>query len=170
MPFIEARDERRSEDGNACPGKRPGRASRLSHATSPSTEQQNAKEAVPKDVSRLANVMVPNFECRMVQAEEEVQGRIQNPAGVAGREIRSRFDRDDDQPKNGRDPCLEHFVLIGLQAFCDLAAGCAGLDSKCSGTSGARRNSRDFRESSVLLDRIVRCLASDHDVVDVRFA
>ena len=96
MPFVEASYQGRSKDSNACPAERPLRSSGRSQGAPKCPEQQNAKQAVTEDVSGLANVVMPDLECWMVHAEEEVQQRIQNPAGIGGRKIGRRFDRDDD--------------------------------------------------------------------------
>ena len=70
-----------------------------------------------------------------------MQNRVENSAGVAGREPVGRFDCDENQPQNHRNPSLPYLMLARI------------------------RNS-----AQGLFRRIVRRLARDHDIVYMTFA
>jgi len=59
---------------------------------------------------------MPLFELRMVDAKQKMQQRIEKASGIVSGEIRGRFNGDDDEPKNQRDPSLECFVAVRTQA------------------------------------------------------
>jgi hypothetical protein len=109
-------------------------------------------------------------ETRPVQAEQEMQDGVENPAGVVGGEQGAGFNSNDDQPEGGGDPCFQNIVLCGTQAG-KPRPGFAGPDSREPALSLPKgRLSPQKQDSRTLLNRIVRGLAGDHYVVDVAFA
>jgi hypothetical protein len=51
-----------------------------------------------------------------VDPKQKVQSRIQKVAGILRREIRRRFDRDNDKPEDQGDPGLQDLMAISRQA------------------------------------------------------
>src|SRR3984893_13852257 len=64
----------------------------------------------------FANVKVPVGEVEAVPPDQEVQQRIQNPAGILRGKQCARFNGDDYQPYNGGDPSAKDSLLAGDQA------------------------------------------------------
>lgn len=101
MPFIEAGHQCSSQNRDVRPAHRPvriQRSSRHGQGDAPRPEKENAQNAVANNVACFANVKVPVGEVEPVYPEQEVQHRIQNPAGILGGQQRARFNGDDDQP------------------------------------------------------------------------
>ena len=67
-------------------------------------------KAVAEDMAGLAQQEVPGFKAGVIDTKQEVQQRIENLAGVVRREIRARFDGDDDQPQDSGDPRFQNMV------------------------------------------------------------
>ncbi len=82
MPFVKTRHESRAQDRNVCPAKSPFRVIHHRQSGSPGAKQENTQNRVTDDVSTLANIEMPVLKAEPVHAEEEMQHRIQNPAGV----------------------------------------------------------------------------------------
>jgi hypothetical protein len=129
VPFIEASYESGSEDSDVGPAHGPSGVVGRGQGGAPRAEEQDAQGAVADDVTCLANVEVPVSKVRPVQAEEEMQQRIKNPAGVVGREHGRGFDRNDDQPENSGDPRFQNLMSIGAQEDGLLDAIVGGLAS-----------------------------------------
>ena len=159
MPLIETGDESCAKNCDGCPAQRPPRVGHDGQRGTPGAEKKEAECGVTNDVTRLANVEVPVLEADPIHSEEEVQDRIENPAGVVGREIRSGFDGNNNQPQNRGDPSFQNFVAIGIQKR---EPGFVRLDRQLLSPSELQR--------SELFDGIVWGLAGDHDIVDVALA
>lgn len=121
VPFVQARYQGGSEHCDVGPAQSPSRATGDRQRLTPGAEEQEAEQAVPEDVAAFANEEVPAQEVRPVQAEQEMQQRIEKPAGVVSGEPRGGLDGDDDQPQDRRDPGFENLMTIGVQAAGRLA-------------------------------------------------
>ena len=105
----------------ACPVSRcrssecPSLVGRSGQGLAPRAEQQDAQEAVTKHVSGLADQVVPGLEAGVIHSKEKVKNRVENLAGVVGRQVRAGFDGDDDQPQDRGDPRLQNFSLAARQ-------------------------------------------------------
>ena len=162
VPFVQASYQGCTEHRDVRPAKSPSCASCDGQRLTPGAEQQDTEQAVPEYVAAFANEEVPMLEMLPVQAEQEMQQRIENPAGVVSGERRTGLDGDDDQPQDRCDPGLENMMTVGSQAA---KPGCPGPDSR-----GRLSPHRPCHNHRVLLDRIVRGLAGNHHVVDMALA
>ena len=63
----------------------------------------------------FAQDVVPWLELRVVNAEQEMKDRVHDPAGFMRREIRARFNGNDDQPQNRGNPGFQSLALMGVQ-------------------------------------------------------
>src|SRR5258708_2245784 len=81
-PLVESGHESRAKDRNVCPAKSPFRVIHHRQSGSPGAKQQNTQNRVTDDVPALANIEMPVLKAEPVHAEEEMEDRIQNPAGV----------------------------------------------------------------------------------------
>lgn len=149
MPLIEAGYQQRAQYRDVGPAECPSLVGRSGQGFSPGAEEQDAEEAVAKHVSGLADQVVPGLEAGVIHSKEKMEQRVENLAGVVGRQVGAGFDGDDDQPQDGGDPRLHNFFLAARQ--------------EC-------RDPRRWLFERTLFDRIVWSFASDHDVVHVRLA
>lgn len=150
MPLVKTGYQRGSKHRDARPPRRPLWISECRQSFAPRAEQENAQQSVAEDVAALADVEMPVLEAIPVHPEEKMQYGIKDAAGVVSGEIRSRFNGNDDQPQHGGDPGLENMVTVGGQASAAPAIP-------------------EF-PTLLLLDRIIRSLAGDHDIVYVALA
>jgi hypothetical protein len=146
VPLVEAGYENCAQDRDVGPAQRPVHMARCGQGGAPRAEEQEAQDGVADDVACLANIEMPNMKAGQVQAEEEMQQWIENPASVAGGEQGGRFNGDDNEPEDCGDPRLQKIAPVGVQS--------------------GRAPAVVFG----LLDAVVGSLAGDHDVVDVTFA
>ena len=121
MPLIEAGDECCPQHRDVRPPERPTWIPDSRQGFSPGAKQQDTQQAVPENVAALAKIKVHNFEACMAQAEEEMQERIQNTAGVVGGKIGARFKSNDNQPKDRSDPGFQELVTVRAQEGSDFA-------------------------------------------------
>ena len=114
MPLVEAGDEKTSEDGEGCPTKCP--LARLRRqGFPPGAEQEETQQCVTDHMPGLPEQVVPGLEVGSVNAEEEMEKRVEDMAGVLSRQVRRGFNGDDDQPEDGGDPRFQEFALMRVQ-------------------------------------------------------
>src|SRR5258708_456802 len=82
VPLVETRYESRAKDRNVCPAKSPFRVIHHRQSGSPGAKKQKTQNRVTDDVPALANIEMPVLKAEPVHGEEEMQHRIQNPAGI----------------------------------------------------------------------------------------
>jgi hypothetical protein len=157
MPLVEAGDKCCHQDGDARPSHSPQRISECGESFAPRPIRQNTQDAVADDVATFANIKVPLMKVGPVQAEEPVQQWIENPAGICGRKQRTRFNGNNDHPKDRGDPCFEKIVLAGAQ-ICALLDGIIGslagdhdivnvaLSQTCAADAHEARFLQEFRD------------------------
>jgi hypothetical protein len=116
VPLIQARDDACREHRNIAPAQRPSGICRRRQSISPRPEQQNAKQSVAEHMPAFSDVVVPGLKCRMVDLEYEMKQWVQKLAGVIGREISGRFDRNHDQPQGRGNPGFDEMLLVRAQA------------------------------------------------------
>lgn len=113
-------------------------------------------------MARLSQEMVPWFKIGVADPEKEMEDRVENAAGFMGGEIGCGFNRDNNQPENGRDPGLQDFALVEIQ------------DRERTSECSFCRKKRDKRAAMLficlLFDGIVGGLAGNHNVVHVTLA
>jgi len=99
-----------------------------------------------------------------VDPKQEMQKWIENAAGVLRREIRRRFDRDNDKPQDQGDPGFQGLVAIG-QAGQEWV-----FPPSAQNLKSLPRAERTVRASGPLLNSIVGSFARDHDIVHMALA
>ena len=67
-------------------------------------------------MAEFAQESVQRFKFRETHTEQKMKNRIENAAGVFGRERTCGFDRDQPDPQAGRDPGFDQLLLVGGQA------------------------------------------------------
>jgi len=82
MPLIEAGDNSRSQHCNPRPSEDPSGAAWGRQGFAPRTEKQYAQQPIAEDVSGFAQERVIWLKARIINAENEVQERIQEPARI----------------------------------------------------------------------------------------
>lgn len=152
MPFVEAGHERSSEDRDGGPTGNPFCAAHRRQCRAPGAEEQSAENGVADDVAALANVEVPGLEAQAIDAKKKVQDGIKNAAGVMRRQQGARFDGDDDEPKNGRDPRLENVVTVRVQmrGLLDAIIGSLAGDHDIVNVALAKSGATDAHEARFL--------------------
>lgn len=103
---------------------------------------------------------MPGFKCGVIDAEQKMQQRIKEAAGLLRGEIRRRFDRDNDQPQDQRDPGFQCIVATGFQ-FVQRAPA-----SRTKSLQEIRKREAEAE----LFNGIVRGFARNHDIVNVALA
>jgi hypothetical protein len=127
VPLVEAGDESSAENCDGRPARGPPDIAHRRQSGAPRAEKQNAQRAIADDVSCLANEEVPVLEMLPVQAEQEMQNRVENAARVMGREQGAGLYGNDDEPEDRCDPRLENIMSIGAQEIRLLDAIVRGL-------------------------------------------
>jgi hypothetical protein len=151
VPFVETGYDCSPKNRDGGPARRPLHIGHGRQSGAPGAEKQDAQNAVADDVAALANVKVPIFKALPVQAEEEMQQRIENATSIVRRKQGTGLDGDHDKPEDRSDPRLQEVVPIGVQA---------GVPPPSCAQPSPQK----------LLDAIVGSLAGDHDVVNVALA
>jgi len=152
VPLIEAGHEGRHQYSDAGPSYGPQRISPRREGLAPSSKCQNTQDAVTYDVSAFANVEVPVLKAHPIQAEEVMQQRIEDPAGVAGREHGGGFNGNDDEPENRGDPRRQKIVPVGVQtrALLDGIVGSLAGDHDVVDVTLAESGAADAHEARFL--------------------
>jgi hypothetical protein len=127
VPFIHAGHKCRHEKGNPRPTRRPARPGGLPQRRPPGGKHKQAQHEISDEVAHLSQIVVQDFEAGEIHFKQKMKQRIKIPAGVAGRQRVGGFDDDEAEPKPGRDPRLQYFLLMGRQAGSPAAAICSGL-------------------------------------------
>ena len=116
MPLVEAGYQSGPQNCGGCPARRPPHARHGGKGGAPCPEEQDAEDAVTGNVAPFSDVEVPNLEAIPVEANEIVQKRIENSAGVMRRKQSAGFDGDENKPQNRGNPGLQNVVTFGVQA------------------------------------------------------
>ena len=130
----------------------------------PRTKRENAQDGIANDVAAFPDVEVPLMKVLRIHAEKKMQQWIKNSAGVSGGKQCRRLNGDDNEPKNGGDPCLQQIMAVRVQTG-EPSAGRAGPDSR----ERLFPHKRNLDERA-LFDGIVGSLAGNHDIVNVALA
>jgi len=165
MPFIETGNEARPQYRNVGPPEGPFRSRRSGQSLSPGPEQKNTQQSVPDHVSRFPDEKVIRLKAGLVDPKQEMQNWIENAAGVLRREIRRRFDRNNDEPEDQGDPGFQDLVAIVGQAGQEWV-----FPPSAQNMNSLPRGERTGRASGPLFDRIVGGFTRDHDVVHMALA
>ncbi len=164
MPLVKTGDKRRHQHRDAGPAHRPQRISLCRESFAPGAKRQDTENAVADYVPTFADEKVPVFEALPIHAEEAMQERIENPAGIVGRQHGGGFNSDYNEPEDCGDPRLDKIAAMRVQAG-GPPPGRTGPDSR-----GRLSPHKPNLDDAALLDGIVGSLAGDHDVVYVTLA
>ena len=156
MPLIQAGYQCGHEQSDSRPGNGPARIAEYGDSGAPGAKQQNTQDSVAEDVAGLPQHEMPHQKPDRVHPKKKVQERVQEPAGVLGREGTGGLDGDEPQPDQGRNPCspdrlTRRWVAAARQENCALMR-------------------TESSPHTRLLERIVWSLAGDDDVVNVALA
>ena len=125
----------------------------------PGAKQQDAQQAVAKHVPRLSQECVVGLKADLVDSKQEMHQRKKDMTRVLRRKISRRFDRDDDEPEDQRDPRFQDLVAVAGQAS---VPGCSQF------SQNPQEPGCPFsRMKSSLFNGIVGGFARDHDVMNV---
>ena len=152
VPLVEAGHECRTEYRDVRPAWSPQGTGHCGQSCPPRSKKQNTQNAVTDNVSAFANQEVPGFKAHRIQAEKEMQQRIENPAGVGGREHGGGFKGDDNQPENRGRPHLQEIFLVRVQtrALLDGIVRSLSGDHDIMDVAFAESSAADAHESALL--------------------
>jgi len=175
MPFIKAGNEARSQHCNVGPSQSPLRSRRGGQSLPPGAKQQNAQQAIAEHVSGFSHQDVVRLKCSFLDPKQKMQKRIEKVARILRREIRRRFDSDNDEPQDQSDPGFQNLLAVGPQATREkLSPAFAHWDAQLlaafAGSWIFDRADRKSGPSKLLFNRIVGSFARDHDIVHMALA
>lgn len=152
VPLVEAGYKCSTQHRDVRPARCPHGIGHCRQSCAPRAKKQNTQNAVTDNVSAFTNQEVPGFEALRIQAEKEMQQRIENPAGIGRRKHGSGFEGNDNEPEDRGCPRLQKIFLVRIQtrALLDGIVGSLSGDHNVVDVAFAESSAADANESGLL--------------------